>query len=116
MLAGDPLSIPGLTLLCPDAVVVALRVEQLTPGKVVAVHIARDAREPLHAVSGGPGTQSVDFVVSRKKRMLSKPPLCRAGDLPGEDVELLGGGQPVAAVGVGQGHRVRRGRPELHIH
>ena len=48
--------------------------------------------------------------------MLSKPPLRRAGDLPGEDVELLGGGQPVAAVGVGQGHRVRRGRPELHIH
>ena len=39
--------------------------------------------------------------------MLSKPPLRRAGDLPGEDVELLGGGQPVAAVGVGQGHRVR---------
>ena len=54
MLAGYPLSIPGLTLLCPDAVVVALRVEQLTPGEVVAVHIAGDAREPLHAVSGGP--------------------------------------------------------------
>ena len=115
MLAGDPLSIPGLTLLCPDAVVVALRVEQLTPGEVVAVHIAGDAREPLHAVSGGPGTQSVD-IVSSKERMLSKPPLCRAGDLPGEDVELLGGGEPVAAVGVGHRHRVRRGRPELHIH
>ena len=115
MLAGDPLSIPGLTLLCPDAVVVALRVEQLTPGEVVAVHIAGDAREPLHAVSGGPGTQYVDFV-SSKERMLSKPPLRSAGDLPGEDVELLGGGEPVAAVGVGHRHRVGRGRPELHIH
>ena len=56
MLAGDTMCIPGLTLLCPDAVVVALRIEQLTPGKVVAVNIAGDAREPLHAVSGGPGT------------------------------------------------------------
>ena len=64
---------------------------------------------------GALDTQSVDFV-SHKERMPSKPPLRRAGDLPGEDVELLGGGEPVAAVGVGHRHRVRRGRPELHIH
>ena len=44
----------GPTLLCADAVGVDLAAEQLGPGVVVAVHVARGARVPLHAVSRGP--------------------------------------------------------------
>ena len=107
----------GPTLLCADAVGVDLAAEQLGPGVVVAVHVARGARVPLHAVSRGPAAPY--HVLSRVTCHVSRvtpPPLCCAGDLPGEDVEGLGGGEARAAVGVGHRHRVRRGRPELHIH
>ena len=43
----------GPTLLCADAVGVDLAAEQLGPGVVVAVHAARGARVPLHAVTRG---------------------------------------------------------------
>ena len=111
-----------LTLLRADTVGVDLSAEQLGAGVVVADHAARGARMPLHAVtrgSEGKGTLGLleDFAIFRSTFLVVlRPPLRSAGDLPGEDVECLGGGEARAAVAVGHRHRVRGGRPELHIH
>ena len=66
-------------------------------------------------------TQSVGALVTKyldKCRLdpVSLLPACCAGNLPEQDVEGLGGGEAAAPVGVGQGDRVCRGHPELHVH
>ena len=43
-------------------------------------------------------------------------PSSSAGDLPGEDVECLGGGQTTATVRQSHGDGVRSGGPKLSVH
>ena len=55
---GGLLPLDGaVALLRPDAVVVDLGLEHLTPGEVVTLDRSGLASEPLDAVSGGPGVR-----------------------------------------------------------
>ena len=85
----------AVSSLRPHTVGVLLLGEELTSLEVVALHGAARTSEILDTVPRGlPGG--------------------RAGDLPGQHVELLGRG----GAGVGDGHTdsVRVARPELSVH
>ena len=84
-----------VSLLCPHTVGVLLLCEKLAPLEVVALHCATGPSEVLGTVLGG-------F------------PAGRAGDLPRQHVELLGGG----GAGVRDRHSdsVSVARTELSVH
>ena len=85
----------AVSSLRPHTVGVLLLGEELTSLEVVALHGAARTSEILDTVTRGlPGG--------------------RAGDLPGQHVELLGRGG--AGVRDGHTHSVRVARPELSVH